>query len=66
MFIIYVIDLLTKDKMQRRGFKFSQKSKIQMVGNRIKNFFSVISFQKLIFPLCAFSESAQCLVGAFL
>ena len=32
-----------------------------------KMFFSVISFQKfLIFPIWAFSENAQCFVGAFL
>ena len=35
-----------------------------MVGNRKKN--AVISFQKfVIFPICNFSENAQCIVRAF-
>ena len=38
MFIIYVIDLSTKNK-NVRGFIFSQKSKIQTVGNGKKKFF---------------------------
>ena len=47
MFIIYVIDSSTKNK-NVRGFIFSQKSKIQTVGNGKKKFFSAISFQKLL------------------
>ena len=39
MFIIYVIDLSTKNKVQRRGFIFLQKSKIMTVGNRKEKFF---------------------------
>ena len=46
MFIIYVIDLSTKNKMQRRGFIFLQKSKIQTVGDTQKNFFQLIYFGK--------------------
>ena len=67
MFIIYVTDLSTKKKMQRRGFIFLQKLKIQTVGNGKKLFPSVTSFQKiLIFHICVSSENAQCFVGAFL
>ena len=67
MFIIYITDLSTKKKMQRRGFIFLQKSKIQTVGNGKKLFPSVTSFQKiLIFHICVSSENAQCFVGAFL
>ena len=67
MFIIYVIDLSTKNKMERRGFIFLQKSNIKTVGNRKKKLFSVISSQKfLIFLIWAFSENAQRFVGAFL
>ena len=52
--------------MQRRGFIFLQKSKLQTVGKRKKKI-SVISFQKfLIFPKWAFSENAQSFVGVFL
>ena len=36
MFIIYVVDLSTKSKMQRRGFIFLQKSKIKTVKNKTK------------------------------
>ena len=53
--------------MQRRGFIFLQKLKIQTVGNGKKLFPSVTSFQKiLIFHICVSSENAQCFVGAFL
>ena len=39
------------------GVHILQKSKLLTVGNRKKNFFSVILFQKfLIFPICTFSE----------
>ena len=38
VFIIYVIDLSTKNKMWRRGFIFFKKSKIQVAGNRQKKF----------------------------
>ena len=66
MFIIHVIDLSTKNKIQRRGFTFLQKSKIKALGN-IKKKFSVNSFRKvLIFHICISSENAQCFVGAFL
>ena len=36
MFIIYVIDLSTKNKLKRRGFIVLQKSKMQTVGKRKK------------------------------
>ena len=65
--IIYVIDLSTKNKMKRRGFIFLQKSKYRQFEIENKFFFSVISFQKLlIFPIWAFLENVQCIVGAFL
>ena len=35
----YVIDLSTKNKMERRGFIFLQKSNVQTVGNRKKKTF---------------------------
>ena len=34
--------------MQRRGFTFSQKSKVQTVENGKKQVFSVVSFQKFL------------------
>ena len=40
IFIIYVIDLSTKNRIKRRGFIFLQKSKIKTLGKRKKNFFS--------------------------
>ena len=45
MFIIYAIDLSTKNKIQRRGFIFLQKLKMQTFGKKNK-FFSVISSHK--------------------
>ena len=39
VFIIYVIGFSTKNKIKRRGLMFLQKSKIQTVGNRKKNYF---------------------------
>ena len=47
MFIIYVVDLSTKNKMWRRGLKFLQKLKMQMVGKRKKTLL-VILFQKFL------------------
>ena len=45
-FIIYVIDLSTKNKMQRGGFIFLQKSEIKTVGNiKKKIFFQLIHFR---------------------
>ena len=44
MFIIYVIDLSTKNKMQRRGFTFLQKLKIQTFGKREKCNFQSFHF----------------------
>ena len=58
MFIIYVADLSTKKKMQRRGFLFLQKPKIQTVGNGKNFFLQLLRFRK--------SENAQCFVGEFL
>ena len=79
MFIIYVIDLSTKNKNVKTGVCIFIKIKstgrwdkkirelnslTYLVGNRRKNFFSVNSFQKiLIFHICAFSENAQCFRG---
>ena len=64
VFIICVIDLSIKNKMQRRGFIILQKSKIKTVGNRKTIFFSVNLFQKiLIFQICVSSENAQWFVG---
>ena len=40
MFVIYVTDLSTKNKMLRRGFISLQKPKIQAVGKRKKIIFS--------------------------
>ena len=57
LFIVYVINLSTKKKMQRWRFIFFflQKSKIQTVGYRKKKFFSVFSFQKfLIFHIFSY------------
>ena len=58
MFIIYVTDLSTKNKMLTRGFIFLQKSEIQTVGNRKEKFqlfhfrnsefFSYELFQKML------------------
>ena len=56
MFIIYVIDLSTKNKMQTQGFIFLQKSKINTVGNRKKNFFHLIYFRKFQFFISAFVQ----------
>ena len=39
MFIIYVTDLSTKNKLLRGGFPFLQKPKIQAVGKRKKIIF---------------------------
>ena len=46
MFIIYVTDLSTKNKMQRQEFIFLQKSKMKIVGN---SFFQLIHFRKSLF-----------------
>ena len=58
MFIIYVIDFSTKNKMYRQGFIFLQKPKILTVGNRkenfsdflleIPNFLIYVFFQKIL------------------
>ena len=66
-FIIYVIYWSTKNKIQRWGFIFLQKSKIKTLRNRKRFFFPVNSFPKiLIFHICVYSENAQCFVRAFL
>ena len=66
MFIIYVIDLSAKNKMQT-GVHVLTKIKKQTVENRKTIFFSVNLFQKmLIFHIRVSSENAQCFVGAFL
>ena len=44
MFIIYVMDLSTKNKMERQGFKFLQKLKINIIGNT-KNIFQFFYFR---------------------
>ena len=44
--------------MQRQGTIFLQKLKIQTVGYRKKNFFSVNSFQKIL-HICVSSEDTQ-------
>ena len=62
MFIIYDIDLSTKDG----GLYFYKNKKYRRLEKE-KKLFSVISFQKLlIFPILNFSENAQSFVGAFL
>ena len=58
MFIIYVIDFSTKNKMYRQGFIFLRKPKILTVGNRkenfsdflleIPNFLIYVFFQKIL------------------
>ena len=64
--LLNVINLSTKNKIQRRGFIFFKKSEIKSVGNRKKNFFSANLFQKiLIFHISVSSGIAQCFVGAF-
>ena len=61
-FVIYVIDLSTKNKMHTL-----QKSKIQTVGKRKKMYFLVISFQEFLnFPIWAFSKNVQFFLGVFL
>ena len=65
MFMIYAIDLSTKNKMSRQGFIFLEKSKTETVGNTKKHF-SRFLFQKLTFHIRDFSENAQCFVKAFL
>ena len=59
MFIIYVIDLSTKNKMWRRGFIFFIKIKNTDGWKKKKKIFLVISFQKfLIFSyICFFRKS---------
>ena len=58
-FIIYVIDLSTKNKMWRRGFIFFIKIKNTDGWKKKKKYFLVISFQKfLIFSyICFFRKS---------
>ena len=66
MFILYVIDLSTKNKNVKTGVHTFTKIK-NTDGWKKEKKNSVISFQKfLIFPICAFSENAQSFVGAFL
>ena len=61
MFLIYVIDLWTKNKMERRGLMFLQQSKIQRLKKEKKNFSEISNFSML-----TFLENAQCFVGALL
>ena len=59
MFIIYIIDLSTKNKTEKGGFKFLNKSKIQTVKPRekmsnyfileIPNFAYMRFFQKMLY-----------------
>ena len=68
MFIIYFIDLSTKNKMERRVHIFTKiKNRDGWKQRGKKIFFSVILFQKfLIFLIWAFSENVQCSIVAFL
>ena len=59
-FITYVMDLSTKNKVQRRGFIFLQKQKIKTVGNRKKIFFSQFISENPNFSyLCFFRKSSM-------
>ena len=65
MFIIYVINLSTKNKNANMRVHSFIKIKNKNPWKQRK-LFSVNSFQKiLIFHICISSESAQCFVGAF-
>ena len=67
MFIIYVIDLSTKNKNVRTGVHIFYKIKTKDSWKLKKTFSLAISFQKfLIFPIYSFLENAQCFVRAFL
>ena len=66
MFIIYVIDLSIKNKMQRRVHIFTKfKNKHPWKYKKIY-FFQLIHLKKiLIFHICVSSENAQCLKQPF-
>ena len=67
MFIIYVTDLSTKDKIKTGAHIFTKIKNTDGSKKKKKIYFSVISFQGfLIFPIWAFSENVQCFVRAFL
>ena len=70
MFIIYIIDLSTKNENVKMGVHIlTKRNKKTPDSCKQKNFFffPVIPFQKLlIFHICNFSENAQCFVRAFL
>ena len=57
MFIIHVIDLSNKTKMEGRGFIFLQKSEKTDSWKKKKMYSSVISFQEfLIYPYMTFNR----------
>ena len=67
MLIINVIIYQPKTKYKHGGSYFYKNKKYRRLEKEIKIFFSGILFQKFqIFPIWAFWENAQCLVGAFL
>ena len=66
MFIIYVIDLSTKDKNVKRGFIFLQKLKMQTIGNRKKIFFSYFISEVPNFSYMVFFRECSIFDGAFL
>ena len=53
---LFVIDLSTTNKMQRRGLIFLQKSKIKTLGSRKKIFFQLIHFRKSLFFIFVFLQ----------
>ena len=57
MFIIYVIDLSTKN-IDGGSYFYKKKKKIQIVGNR-KNFFLAISVQKFQFFMYALPKNTE-------
>ena len=61
------LDLWTENKNVKKGVHIFTKIKNTDGWKYEKKFFLVVSFQKfLVFPICTFSENAQCFVGAFL
>ena len=66
-FVIYVIDLSTKNKMQRREFILYKNKKYRRLERGKKMYFLVISFQEFLnFPIWAFSKNVQFFLGVFL
>ena len=65
--VIYVIDLSTKNKMQRREFIFYKNQKYRRLERGKKMYFLVISFQEFLnFSIWAFSKNVQFFLGVFL